>query len=75
MSVPDCAAEDQQFIMPLEQETVPASAAASGLAAAGLSPTATALNLDAQQGQQVRLSCLHYARQTHLHLTNREWMC
>ncbi len=61
--VPDCAAEDHQFILPLEQEAVPASATASGLAAAALSPTATAPNLDARQGQQVRLSCLQYATQ------------
>ncbi len=60
--VPDCGAEDQQTILPLEHEAVPASAAASGLAAAALSPPATALNLDAEKGQQVCLSCLHNAR-------------
>ena len=73
--VPDCGAEDQQSVMPLEQETVPASAVASGLAAAALNPTAAALNLESEQGQQVPLSCLHNARQTRLHLTNREWIC
>ncbi|KAL0052968.1 hypothetical protein WJX82_010522 [Trebouxia sp. C0006] len=50
--VPDCGAEDQQSVMPLEQETVPASAVASGLAAAALNPTAAALNLESEQGQQ-----------------------
>ena len=64
--VPDCGAEDQQSLMPLEQEAMPAllgSSTASGLAAAALDPTAATVNLDAEQGQQVRLFCLHDARQ------------
>jgi len=62
------SASAQALTQAVQQPGLSASASCSaatalGLGAAALSPTVAALKLDAEQLEQVRLSCLHNARQ------------